>query len=333
MKITTTAKGSGYYRVYLDDAEVSQHVSERQAQKSATELAAAKPGQLVYYDHDYRVDVVVVQEAAPEPPPPDTTPPPDAEPPPPPPSGALYATDFDGGLVGGNGFSWGPLNHTAIDSVIVHSGTKSLHFKWNDPGNANAEQRFHHPPVSEYWLEFYLYLPDGTEDDGQGGTLPKYQHYSAAGASNNNKFLSAWPPSGYSSAPDIAVQTRASPSPYDNLAFNYSDGALVKFKEWVGSVPKLYGDVGDLGRWMQIRIHLKLSSDFHVADGIVQIWLDGVLGLNAQGLNWWDKDLEETALQHGYLMGWRNDISNAGLVTAQHVFVDDLAFHVSDPGW
>ena len=217
MRITTTANDQGYYRVMLDGVEQSQHITEREALSAAATLAAAKAGAAVAYFHDYTVDVVVEQDAEPQPAPtpepepaPEPAPEPQPEPEPTPtpdptqpPSGAVYTTDFEDGLVNAGGFRWGVLNHTLVDSVKPRSGTKSLHFKWrvNATGgeNANAEQRFFMNPMSELWMEYYIYYPDGTEPDGEGGKLERYEHYGlsnvndGSGCSNNAKFLILWP--------------------------------------------------------------------------------------------------------------------------------------------
>lgn len=60
-----TAVGSGYYRVFVDGIQVSQHTAEREAIESAADHALT--GAVVYYDHDYRVDVEAAV-AAPAPP-------------------------------------------------------------------------------------------------------------------------------------------------------------------------------------------------------------------------------------------------------------------------
>lgn len=54
------ARGSGLYRVYVDSVEVSSHNTERKAIEAAISDAAAHPKAHVYYDHDYRVDVVLL---------------------------------------------------------------------------------------------------------------------------------------------------------------------------------------------------------------------------------------------------------------------------------
>jgi len=55
--IELTAEDQGYFRVFVDDVEVSKHVSEREASQRATNEKLKDPEVTVYYNHDYRVDV------------------------------------------------------------------------------------------------------------------------------------------------------------------------------------------------------------------------------------------------------------------------------------
>lgn len=55
--IDLTATGGGYFRVFVDGVQVSQHTAEREAAERATELAIQNPLSTVTYDHDYSVRV------------------------------------------------------------------------------------------------------------------------------------------------------------------------------------------------------------------------------------------------------------------------------------
>lgn len=54
-----TARGSGYYRVFVNGEQVSQHVAEREAVERAVNEAEDNPDATIYYDHDYEVDVLI----------------------------------------------------------------------------------------------------------------------------------------------------------------------------------------------------------------------------------------------------------------------------------
>lgn len=64
-----TARSHGYYRVYVDDQEISKHLQEREAAERALDEKEANPTAEVRYEHDYVVDVTL--EAGEEPTPPD----------------------------------------------------------------------------------------------------------------------------------------------------------------------------------------------------------------------------------------------------------------------
>jgi hypothetical protein len=55
--ITLTATGSGYYRVYVDGDQYSQHTTERIAISSAIQAKSENPDKEVWYDHEYIVTV------------------------------------------------------------------------------------------------------------------------------------------------------------------------------------------------------------------------------------------------------------------------------------
>ena len=79
--IDATARGQGYFKVYADDAFVSQHTQEREALERSAEILAVRPTARVYYVHEYTVDVVLSDAPPPELPPepePYVTPAPDA---------------------------------------------------------------------------------------------------------------------------------------------------------------------------------------------------------------------------------------------------------------
>jgi hypothetical protein len=68
--VRLTALGSGYYRVLVDGAQVTQHTTEREASEEAVEQKLNNPNSTVFYIHDYSVTVDIVTLADPEPPPP-----------------------------------------------------------------------------------------------------------------------------------------------------------------------------------------------------------------------------------------------------------------------
>jgi hypothetical protein len=65
--INLTATGSGYYKVYVDGHQYSQHTTERIAISSAIQAKEENPEKDVWYDHEYIVTVDGDVEAEEEP--------------------------------------------------------------------------------------------------------------------------------------------------------------------------------------------------------------------------------------------------------------------------
>jgi hypothetical protein len=55
--VSFTAVNSGYYIVYVNDQQYSQHTTERVAQASATNALIEFPDADIYYKRDYTVNV------------------------------------------------------------------------------------------------------------------------------------------------------------------------------------------------------------------------------------------------------------------------------------
>lgn len=93
-----TAEGSGYYRVYVDGVEVSQHTTERKAIQRAMSEREANPEAVVLYDHDYRVSVGAAEEVVEPEPEPEPEPTPDLADRPNEPDGQSIIMDWNCGL-------------------------------------------------------------------------------------------------------------------------------------------------------------------------------------------------------------------------------------------
>lgn len=59
--VTLTATGSGYYRVYVDGVEVSQHTTQHKADEAAINAKTINSDSVVTYDHDLIVNVDINQ--------------------------------------------------------------------------------------------------------------------------------------------------------------------------------------------------------------------------------------------------------------------------------
>lgn len=66
--VELTAKGGGYFRVYVNDALFSSHLQEREAIERCTEVLYASPAATVIYRHDYMVTAELSLDAQEAPP-------------------------------------------------------------------------------------------------------------------------------------------------------------------------------------------------------------------------------------------------------------------------
>ena len=257
----------------------------------------------------------------------------------------LFSDDFEGHAVGSdvdgngsNGFFWMGSSHVdGVSNLVSHSGTKSLRFRWD--GQANSEQRFKHPQVTEYWVEYYVYFPDGTEDDGAGGALNRYEHRANNGsaAGTNNKFYTFWSDD-YQARPRGTFQLWHSGTDGSFVNVGRTEGDVIsntiKYPNTSSSAhtgltgTDLVGSDADRGRWMQIRVHLKVA-DYGQENGAEQMWKDGSLIVSVVNDPFYDDDNGANYLQNGYLMGW----ANSGFRVDTSVFIDDFRMYTTNPGW
>lgn len=239
----------------------------------------------------------------------------------------------------GNGdWTWtdvgvGPGDQVTVSDEIAYEGRKSLrfHFAGRD-GWAWAEQRFVHTPVVEYWVEFYIYYPDGSEGLGAA-----YTH--RTGSTTNNKFWVAWPEE-YKQAlpggkPSVMFQTWKS-----GRNSRLDVARTVPDKDYMAYVPPdlpkalsydRFIDVeggADLGRWIQVRIHIR-TADFGKNNGVVRFWKDGWLCDTSIADPLYDPYNKTNYFRNGYLQGWHNP----GYAEDTNIYVDDFRFYAADPGW
>jgi hypothetical protein len=245
----------------------------------------------------------------------------------------MFSDDFDiGSLAPANDdFSWhSPGTRHQVSDLLSRSGTYSLQFFF--PGvslgkDVSAEHSFDHKKLREYWVEYHIYYPDGTESDGSGGTLNRYEHRSD-GASNN-KFWTYW-------GGERDTRTEYSNPPAGN-ASTWPDG---NGDSRIGFVNKggYWGNVGqfdflvqgdtDRGRWIQVRIYIRLP-DIDASNGQFRMWKDGTIVAERLNQPAYNAEITKNHLSNGYLLGW----ANSGFTEDTHIFVDDFKFYDEDPGW
>jgi len=219
-----------------------------------------------------------------------------------------------------HGFDWGANNRTSVvtaDTEVYNNGTverpigsgknwdpkdgeHSLRFRY-PAGQNMAEQRFDLGGAYEdLWLQYWVRVP--------------INYYHGQGSPNNHKFLAMWM-DGYSQKGEGATvvwEFWGSSDGSSRLATSYNEGDA-----GVSTGHQQHQDFvspADQGRWMEITVHLKASSDNSTRDGVIEMWrrwenepasdreqlhkvTDALLSKPSSGPQGW---------KSGYFMGWAN---------------------------
>lgn len=244
----------------------------------------------------------------------------------------FYTTDFESDGVGsdpaGDGsFSWSSTS-ADVSSDLSRSGSNSLKFPVHGPSTQyNNEARWSMGrQVAEVWIEYYLYYPDGTE--GIAG-VGKYEHGEDPTSSDNDKFIRIFGDS-YS---DLYAKTGASTVPLNSgrdeaLGFDYEWDGTVNTETIVQAPGHVnpWVDISWLAQWVQVRVYARF--DDGSGNGEFKVWRNGELGMHVYNrqhaseshVDFWDR---------GYFFG----SANSGAPRQSAIYMDDLKFYASDPGW
>lgn len=219
-----------------------------------------------------------------------------------------------------HGFDWGRNNRTSVvtaESVVYNNGDKdiaipsgrdwepkhgdhSLRFRYAAGANM-AEQRFDLGTAQEeLWMQYWVKVP--------------INYYHGQDFPNNHKFLSIWM-DGYSQHGEGATviwEFWGSSDGSSRLSVHYSEGDAGGSK---GHQQRQdFVSPADQGRWMEITIRLKASSNNSTHDGVIELWhrwenepaserkqlhkiTDALLSKPSSGIQGW---------KSGYFMGWTN---------------------------
>ena len=235
-----------------------------------------------------------------------------------------------------NGFAW--LNpNFAVSEGFGHGDSHALRFSFGPDASgedSTSELRFElGREVDALWVSMAIYYPDGTEDLGSAA----YEHRDDV-SSDNNKFIRLW--SGdYNSEPKVGASTRPSTAdgvqsgltnefrPLGSGMGNYGSGNTA----WVSD-----GEPGTCtrGSWCTVQMEFRLgdvseSNGVGESNGIARWWIDGTLVYDHVELANAAGSQAENYLDRGYLQGW----ANSGFSDLTYVYIDDVAFCDSDPGW
>tara|TARA_R110001599_G_scaffold262322_1_gene462804 strand:- start:4674 stop:5402 length:729 start_codon:yes stop_codon:yes gene_type:complete len=171
-------------------------------------------------------------------------------------------------------------------------GKYSLRFRYA-AGSNMAEQRFNFTPQKDLWIRYWIRVP------------VNFYH-----GNLNNKFFAIYG-SAYDGDSDVTWQTR--PLANGNAELRVQDGGVQSGE--LLPAPFINRDT-DLGRWMQIVIHVKNATSSSSNDGIIQLWRrweDESSFTNLHDKQDAIRQWEPGTLGYraGYFKGWANDPYNA----------------------
>ncbi len=226
-----------------------------------------------------------------------------------------------------NGFVWAALNDTAL--VDTGGGNIKLRFRYTP--TAQAQQNFTlGRDCSELWIEYDWTIPANFVHT----TTPP----------TNNKFMMLWK------------------TVYGSLSLTWQVGYEFQLVGGVSCIrPMSSQETGDLGRYVtssglghpnhnkefiggsgpcspgntyQIRHHVKMASADGVADGVMEMWVDGVLFAAMYDGEFRNHTTSadhgtDPVLKQGYFMG----AANAVYGEQTDFYIDNVKFYDEDPAW
>lgn len=219
-----------------------------------------------------------------------------------------------------NGVSWVSAPWMDITSNIARTGTRSARFRQGE-SREWAELRFGGlPNMPEVFLQFYLYMPSGTESPGVG---PKVRVL----GSRNDKFFRLWGSSDamYAASPGNKVGASIWGDGTNGSVgqeYEYSPDNGVQWGMGEGPVAAPHAPLvtdANRGRWVRIRIRCKVSGPDN-RSGVIQMWADNTVLLNSTKLQTRPPGGSPNAYTHGYILGYANNGYQAG----QYMYVDDV---------
>lgn len=264
-------------------------------------------------------------------------------------SGALFADDFESYSIGstiegkgGNGFRWGDGNgyQPRVSSEVAHSGSKSLKFPYGptEPSGAShwwSEQRFTlGQQVKELWIEFWIYHPRGGEpldpsDEWNrlsGSTMNRFCH--PYRNPSNNKYMRLWGGAdGYDKEGTWGFSANGTGNCDSSMGHEYAHYGHGVTPGYYSSPRVSLANDANRGRWVHMRFYNKMASGPNRADGVARVWMDGRLVIDRRDANSYSDRFPYT--DRGYLMGY----DNARFDQTTFIYIDDVRFYTSNPGW
>ncbi len=251
-----------------------------------------------------------------------------------------FMDDFETGNLNNSNeyFEWGGTVNTSVSTDIARSGNSSLKFTYpccTSDRDAWSEQRFDLLlDIDEIWISWYQYYPDGNELAELGKDLgPTWQHRQEG----NNKLLlignGDWEPGGDGSFNHYGFETEPFGSGDSQVFLKWRpNGGLFGTYDKEPINGGILQDSTIRGRWVEYIAHFKIPSGWQQADGVAELWVDGLKVHNHHDLNTWliyggPEDAAYNVFNHGYIMGW----ANSGFEETSYTYIDDFTVSASPP--
>ena len=255
------------------------------------------------------------------------------------PNKAIWAFKADSSLCSGS-----PFVVTSNDATHVYftgdaTGAVYVTGESLNGNQGSVEANFHFGAyLTEVWLEYEWFIP---------ANYIQRLHTTTGAAGANNKNLSMWRDV-YSGTSDFEFVIENYPNVVGNNPNFTADGTtrirVLATKSTDGSVtdipspqltanPNYITPTGPviIGQWNQMRIHVKSSSNFGVANGVAEIWANGTLIFQKTDGTFYGVTPPPTHLDlhNGYLMG----PSNSGYTVETDFYIDNFKIYDRNPGW
>lgn len=230
----------------------------------------------------------------------------------------IFQDGFESGALGTiqNAARWSDSNHGPADGLQVsadraRTGKYSLKFTYGGGASTDdawSEQRFKlGGQYKEVWFKYDLYIPDN------------YNHRSVS--PSNNKFLALYAAPYTENGFESNFSTSANGSGGSNLGMHYeksesSSDEKVSYPE----SGKGFITTADRGKWVSIKVHLKVPSGNFANDGVMQLWKNDVPVIDVRNLD--NYGLVKNYIDEIYILGW----SNSGYTETTSFYLDNFIF-------
>ena len=225
---------------------------------------------------------------------------------------------------------WFHQEQLALDPAEGYGGSKqSLRYDWPGTGRASAcasdyaiVTNYAAPPDPEVWIEIvHKFARSFNTNTRNVGGACKFGEY---------KFLLFWRPSG--DRFDLINGKLAR----EWWSANPESPPFGRPHECVGSnhncrVAALGSDMHWDGQWHVYRVHIRFNSAQGARDGVLQLWVDGRLVKDVQGVDMTNSTTHKWSNRLKSVMLGSN--SNSGTSGPTQTWWGRLRIYTSDPGW